>query len=128
MKKDRERITCLREQPPARDKAGRAIEIGAMVVIANDFTSFSTNPPKYKTSRAIREPRRRGSGVKYYDSEKFSTVAYIEKNGHRNSKVHFITDSGFETWQKPNNLLVYNGEGGNLNNEGADVFYETYSE
>ena len=95
LKCTRDKVIAANEEPPARDRAGRVISVGQTVVIANCYTSFSTQLPRYKASR---EPRERGASVRYYDIDKFSIVAYIQRTGRTNSpanKICFVTDSGF---------------------------------
>ena len=105
LKDAHDKVITSNEAPPARDEVGRTINGGATVVIANRYTNFSTRFPK---SKANREPKIRGVSVQYYDCDKFDTVTYIQRAGRRGSpasKIYFVTDSGFETWRKPKNLL-----------------------
>ena len=128
LKCTRDKVIAANETPTARDGAGRVISVGETVLIANRYTNFSTQFPRYK---ACREPRERGASVQYYDIDKFGIVTSIQRTGRTNgpaNKIHFVTDSGFETWRKPKNLLVYNGEGGDLVDEGNEVFHKTHSE
>ena len=116
------------ELPPVTDCNGANIKIRALVKIVNTYTCFSTKHPK---PRGSRKPLIRGGNVEGYDSDKFGTVEYVQRTGHcreRFDKVHFITDSGFQTWRAASNLSVYNGERGNVNKPNGQAFHDTQLE
>ena len=111
-----------------RDSHGEHIKIEDMVEIVNAYTSFKTT---FLKSKRVRESLRRGESVTGYDSDKLREVTGIRRSYHRGTNVdmvHFITDSGFETWRISKNLLVCNGERGSLTDEagtGEDHLFES---
>jgi len=129
LKSKRGKLTFT-EPPPVLDKNELIIKLGTTVEIVNWYTCFSSRFPKLKQSQ---EPKQRGANVQEYDSEKIGTVAYLQRSGYcwnSVNKVHFITDSGFETWQLSTNLAVYNAERGDLDNKAGtreDSFHESRS-
>lgn len=99
------------------DTNGIVVKVGDTIEIKNGYTNFSTRFPK---SRQLREPVERGSFVVGYHPDKFSKVTRLkrtERRGKQIYKVHFVTDSGFETWRIARNLSVYDGERGCINDE-----------
>ena len=80
--------------------------------------------------KAVRRPIIRGTDVTGYDSDKFGTVEYLQRRNISSTlinRVHFITDSGYQTWRNSTNLKVYNGERGNIGETIGEEFYESRS-
>ena len=105
------------------DSAGAKIKIGILIKIINKYTNFSTKLPK---PRGFRKPIVRGTSVAGYDPDKFGTVEYIQRTDN-SYKVYFITDSGYQTWRAPTNLLIYNGERGSIDETTEESFHDTRS-
>jgi len=106
------------------DKNDNVINVDSTVEIANNYTKFSISSTKSIQSRKLLDRGLSGAG---YDIDRFGEVTHIQRT-RRINKVHFITDSGFETWRIHNNLIVYDGERGDINNEtraGKDRFYKS---
>ena len=112
------------DPPPVLDSAGAKIKIGILIEIINKYTNFSTKLPK---PRGFRKPIIRGTSVAGYDPDKFGTVEYIQRTDN-SYKVYFITDSGYQTWRAPTNLLIYNGERGSIDETTEESFHDTRSE
>ena len=128
LKVKRDKITFTKP-PPVLDRDRTAMEIGDTVEIKNQYTSFSSKFPMSRQSKIALE---RGAYVESYDVDKFDTVAYHQRAGHRWSfinKAHFVTDSGFDTWRISTNLSKYNGERGDINKVGSgeESFHESRS-
>ena len=106
------------------DSAGAKIEIGILIEITNKYTNFSTKLPR---TRGFRKPIVRGAYVAGYDPDKLGTVEYIQRT-ENSYKVYFITDTGYQTWRAPTNLLIYNGERGSIDETTEESFHNTRSE
>ena len=89
---------------PILDRGGNNIEISNTVEIINAYTNFSRDFPRIKQSRTLTI---RGDLVIGYDIDKFRQITFLQKNSHSGrliNKVHFVTDSEFETWRVSKNL------------------------
>ena len=93
------------------------LQIGDTIEIKNGYNNFSTSFP---TSKRARSPKYRGLLVVEYHSDIFDNVTHLKQTEYRGrqiSKVRFITESGFDTWRISNNITVYDGERGSINNK-----------
>ena len=125
---ERNRLASI-SPPPVLDRNGVVIKIGTTVEITNRHTNFSSGSRRFRQSRKALE---RGEYVVGYHSDTFGTVLHIQITGQQDNpinKVHFVTDSGFDTWRISSNLAVYNGERGSIDEigSGQESFYEARS-
>ena len=80
-----------------------------VVEIKNLYTKFST----WHKVKAIENSIKRNRNVRNYHKDKFGVVIATEKStyaGRPFTKVHFITDSGKETWRKREYLKMHHGK------------------
>ena len=90
-----------------RDRNSVEINIDCTIKVINGYNKFSKT---LSNSRQSRGQLFRGQYIQNYDIDRFDQVTYIQRSGHLGKsaiKVHFIMDSGFETWRIAKNVAVY---------------------
>ena len=103
-------ITRLRHHP-VRNKIRIDARIGDTIEITNLYTAFSLR----KQTRNATDTTNIHRDITNYDRDKFGIVSQVSRGKHQGEiidKVHFITDSGKETWRGSNNVIVHHGQRG----------------
>jgi len=104
-KEKRERARVVQNEP-VLDRNGVEITIDCTIEVINGYTKFSKTLPN---SRQLRGQLFRGQYIQNYDIGRFGKFTYIQRTGYLGKsviKVHFVTDSGFETWRIAKNVEV----------------------
>jgi len=106
IKEKRERARIAQNEP-VLDRNSVEITIDYTIEVINGYNKFSKTLPN---SRQSRGQLFSGQYIQNYDIDRFVQVTYIQITGHLGKlaiKVHFVTDSVFETWRIAKNVAVY---------------------
>ena len=108
--KEKERIRRVNKSHSTNNEC-KETRVGDVIEILNTYTRFSTWT-KIKSIENTVKLRRK---LPNYNKDKFGVVTNVETGtyaGQQFNKVHFITDSGKETWRKQEYVKVHHGERG----------------